>query len=800
MTSPVLVERVLHALLECSLVSGSEYFECLVRTIGQTLDVSCVFVGETTTAAPGRITTLAVWEDGALRGTFEYPLSGTLCENVMSRECCHIESGAARRFPADKLLAQKGIDSYLGVPMRLASGVTLGLMVAMDTKPLAEPRLVQTLLQISAAQAAAQLERERALRSAQESEHRFRVLADSEPVMVWMADAGGLRRYFNKQWLQFTGRSTERESGNGWAEHIHPDDHESFLATYAEAYAARRGVEIEYRLSRRDGEYRWLLDHGVPRFAEDGSFAGYVGSCVDLTDRKRAEEASRASMARLNAVLDNVLDGIITIGGSGVIETFNPAAERLFGYAASEVVGANVKVLMPEPYHSEHDSYLQKYRRSGVAKVIGIGREVVGRRKDGTTFAMDLGVSEFRLNGRHCFVGLVRDIEERKRAEAALRESDRRKDEFLAMLAHELRNPLAPIRNAVAVLHTVDDAEPRVQLARDIVGRQVQHLARLVDDLLDVSRITRGRVVLRRAFVALASVVDGAVEASGPLIEARRQRLTVTLPDEPVHLSADATRLAQVLGNLLNNAAKFTPEGGAIEVAAERVGQDVVLRVRDNGVGIEAGLLEHIFEPFVQSERALDRSQGGLGIGLTLVKGLVTLHGGSVDARSAGPGQGSEFIVRLPAEPDLANRGTAAPVPPSAEPPTKAARRRILVIDDNVDSAQSLALLLEVEGHEVSTAHHAEAALRAARSFRPDAVLLDIGLPGKDGFAVAAELRGMPETEQALLIAMTGYGREEDRRRSRAAGFDHHLVKPVDAAQLGTLLRRAGNGTPEAGN
>jgi signal transduction histidine kinase len=369
-----------------------------------------------------------------------------------------------------------------------------------------------------------------------------------------------------------------------------------------------------------------------------------------------------------------------------------------------------------------------------------------------------------------------------RESERRLREADRRKDEFLAMLAHELRNPLAPIRNAVHVMKLLDTPDPNVRRSRDMIERQVQHLARLVDDLLEVSRITSGKIKLYKEPVDLAAVVARAVETSRPLIDARRHRLTVTLPPQTVCVEGDVTRLAQVLANLLNNAAKYTPDGGQIWLTAEAAGGEAVVRVRDTGMGIAADLLPTLFELFTQGDRSLARSEGGLGIGLTLVKRLVEMHGGRVEVSSAGPGKGSEFTVRLPALPPGTVRRAAA----AACDLTDAPCRRVLVVDDNKDSAESLAMLLAIKGHEVSTAHDGPGALEAARTFRPEVVLLDIGLPGMDGFTVAQRLREQPEFAQVGLLALTGYGQEEDRRRAEEAGFNAHMVKPadVDALQL----------------
>jgi signal transduction histidine kinase len=371
----------------------------------------------------------------------------------------------------------------------------------------------------------------------------------------------------------------------------------------------------------------------------------------------------------------------------------------------------------------------------------------------------------------------------RQAAVAQLREADRRKDEFLAMLAHELRNPLAPIRNAVEILRVSDDPGIR-ERARAMVGRQVAHLARLVDDLLDVSRITQRKIALRRSIARLGAIVESAVETARPMMQSQEHHFEVSAPEEDIWLEVDAVRLSQAIGNLLHNAAKFTPRGGRVHLDLRREGQDLVIRVEDNGVGLTPETLASAFDLFTQDERSLDRSQGGLGIGLSLVKGLVEMHGGSVSASSEGPGKGSVFTIRLPLGALERRAPGAAPQAHQRAP----ARRRILVVDDNFDAAESMQILLHKDGHEVSVVHDGAKAIEAARGFRPDVVLLDIGLPGMDGFQLAAAMRAMPETSGAQIIAVSGYGQDKDRQRSAQAGFDLHLVKPVDPAKLSAAI------------
>lgn len=391
--------------------------------------------------------------------------------------------------------------------------------------------------------------------------------------------------------------------------------------------------------------------------------------------------------------------------------------------------------------------------------------------------------------GHRHIVGICLDVTERRQAEEALKEVNQRKDEFLAMLAHELRNPLAPIRNAAQLLNIHSSGKPELEWARAVIERQTSHLVRLVDDLLDVSRMVRGQIMLQKRRVDLAEVVQHAVETSRPLIRLRKHHLTVQLPDTPVQLEADLTRMSQVISNLLNNAAKYTDEGGQIRLDASVSEGTVTIRVRDTGLGVDPDLLPHIFDLFTQADRTPDRSEGGLGIGLTLVKRLVEMHGGSVEARSEGLGSGAEFIVRLPV---LAEGQAAAPPLPARVPVVPAADARslrILIVDDNVDAADSIAMLLNMEGHQTRAVNTARAALLAVPDFQPEVVLLDIGLPEMDGYEVARRLREQNGQHRMRLVAVTGYGQPADRRRAQAAGFDEHMVKPVEPTALQDFLR-----------
>ena len=377
------------------------------------------------------------------------------------------------------------------------------------------------------------------------------------------------------------------------------------------------------------------------------------------------------------------------------------------------------------------------------------------------------------------------EIEERRGVEAKLQESNRRKDEFLAMLSHELRNPLAPIRTALEVVRRLSPDEPKLTWATDIMGRQVSHLTRLVEDLLDVARINQGKIALQTESLDLREVLTHGVETVKPFLEARRHHLTKQVPDTPVWMRGDFARLSQVVANLLNNASKYTEEGGAIELslAVSPEGQ-AVIGVSDNGIGIDDELLPNVFELFEQGKRSLDRSQGGLGVGLTLVRRLVELHAGTVEATSEGPGKGSQFRIRLPCVSEAIHPDAAA----ANEPSLTAIGCRVLVVDDNHDAAEAAAVFLAMAGHEVKAVADGAEALASAPVFAPDIVVLDIGLPVMDGYEVARRLREVPETRASLLIALTGYGQRNDRDRARDAGFDHHLTKPAEPDELLAII------------
>jgi PAS domain S-box-containing protein len=613
---------------------------------------------------------------------------------------------------------------------------------------------------------------------------------------VITTDSDGRVTFLNPVAGRLTGWTLESAAGRPLAEVFRVLDETSREPVENPALRAMREGKIlgpanHSVLVAKGGQEVPIDDSAAPiRDAQDG-IIGAVLVFRDVGPRRRAEQNVQHALERTRSVVDHVVDGIVSIDEAGRIASFNRAAERLFGYAASEVIGRNVNLLMPEPYHSEHDGYLRNYAETGRAQIIGIGREVVGRRKDGSVFPMDLAVSEFRMGEQKHFTGIIRDITERKRFEAELRsridelaEVNRRKSEFLAMLAHELRNPLAPIRNSITLLQLKGPPDPELAAARSVIERQVGQMSRLLDDLLDVNRLGRHRLELSRERVTLAAVVERAVETARPAVAHGQHQLEVELPAREIVLEADPIRLAQVFANLLTNASKYTDPGGRIALKSVREGSDVVVSVEDNGIGIEPEVLPRLFQMFAQVPMALERAQGGVGIGLWLAKGLVELHGGSLSARSDGLGKGSVFTVRLPVVlgASVPSIRTPMPVTPGS------VSRRILIADDLPDNGDTLAAMLRAIGHEVHVVYDGESAVRAAAELGPEVVLLDIGMPGLNGYEACRRIRAEPWGRAMYLIAQTGWGQEEDRLRSKAAGFDRHMLKPVDCGELVVAL------------
>jgi PAS domain S-box-containing protein len=563
----------------------------------------------------------------------------------------------SRTHAAAEALKQRSAGSFVNVPV-----VEQGRLVAVIFVNNAQVRHWSTeelaFIRELAERARTASERLRSELALQESEAKFRTIANAMPQMVWATLPDGNHDYYNQRWYDFTGMPEGSTDGDGWKDIFHPEDQQRAWDLWQHCLLTGDPYEIQYRLRHRSGVYRWTLGRALPVRNDTGKIIRWMGTCTDIHDQKLAEES--------------------------------------------------------------------------------------------------------------------------------LREADVRKDEFLAMLAHELRNPLAPISAAAQFLQMGAHDEARVRQTSQIIGRQVHHLTSLVDDLLDVSRVTRGLVELDNAQIDIGQVVADAVEQVTPLIRTRRHRLDLHLTPEIPLVMGDQKRLVQVVVNLLNNAAKYTREGGQLLLETEVSGAHVLIRITDNGIGMTPELVARAFDLFAQAERSSDRSSGGLGLGLALVRSLVDLHHGTVSCKSAGPDKGSTFTVCLPRLPVDGRQADAPASGPSSH--KGAAPLRILVVDDNVDAASMLSMLLEVDGHQVTTEYDSLAALERARVEAPQVCILDIGLPGMDGNELAQRLRALPQMAGAMLIAVTGYGRENDRKQTLAAGFDHHLVKPVDTEKLTAIL------------
>ncbi len=615
------------------------------------------------------------------------------------------------------------------------------------------------------------------------TEERFRVAVESAAlpfaILQSVRDAGGhivdfKWQYLNSAAARLIRRSAAEVIGTRVAG-LFPFswDVPGLFDTYRSAAETGEPQTLEVH-TRPGGVDTWF--HSIATRFGDGIAVWFT----DVTESRKAELAVRDARTQLQTVTDLSAAGMARCSRDLRYVWVNPQLAEWVGRPVAEIVGQPIRDVIGE---EAFRTFLPHY------EAVLSGRRVEHEHKvdlpnGDIRWISAVYVPMFEPDGTvDGWVAVMTNITQRKRLELALLDADRRKDEFLAVLAHELRNPLAPMRNALEILHLRTPGEPHLDRARAIIDRQLLHLSRLVDDLLDLSRVTQGRIQLQRTRVAVSVVVAHAVEASTPIVEESGHHLEVSIPSEPIILEGDITRLAQIIGNLLNNAAKYTPPGGRIKVTVAREQDDVRIDVEDTGIGIPEDMLPHIFDMFVQVNPSLDRTQSGLGIGLTLVSRLAAMHGGRVEVRSAGLGKGSTFSVRLPVALDSFGEHLES-VEPSAPTP----RRRVLIVDDNVDAAESLSMLLNTLGHDTRLAHDGEQALDVVQAFKPDVVLLDIGLPRVNGYEVARRIRRMSLGEGPHLIALTGWGQAEDRRRAKEAGFDHHVTKPVELSVLSGLL------------
>ena len=615
-----------------------------------------------------------------------------------------------------------------------------------------------------------------------ESERNLRLLVTSVvDYAIYSMDVNGVITGWNLGAERIKGYTTAEAIGKHFSIFYLPEDVARGTPQANLARAAEKGhFEHEGWRVRKDGRRLWARVTITAIRDEDGALLGFSKVTRDLSERRAHEEQLREREENLRLVVEGVKDhAMYLVDPEHRVRTWNGGAQQVLGYDASEVLAQNVALFYSDEERAagRSTSELASAKASGFLRVEGWRQ-----RRDGTRFWADVATTHLQDDEGNTrgFVQIVRDLTERQRIET-LETEGRRIAEFIAMLSHELRNPLAPLRSATAILENLVVDKPEAAWCLELVDRQIGHLTRLVDDLLDVSRVTRGKVRLKRVPLELNTLVRMAVESAKDTVNRYGHTLTMRLANRHLPVAGDAIRLTQVMVNLLNNAAKYTPPNGRLEVSIEDAGQFAILQVADNGIGMTGSLLHRAFEPFVQGDRALDRSDGGLGIGLTLVKTIVELHGGTVTAASPGTGKGTTFTITLPLSDERPHE--------EAEPVTVTeAGRKVLVVDDNHDAAETLSLLLRLYGHDVQTANDGPQALGVAASMLPDTVIMDIGLPGMDGYEAARRLRALPGLAGVRLIALTGYGQDADRNAALAAGFEYHVTKPADSKELARLI------------
>lgn len=650
------------------------------------------------------------------------------------------------------------------------------------------------LVRLVAARCWESIERARVSRELRESETLYRafVTASFDAVYRMSPDWSEMRQLEAREFIA----DTDQPNVDWLQKYIHPDDHQRVLSAINLAIHTRAKFELEHRVIRSDGSFGWTVSRAIPILDDRGEIREWLGTASDVTRRKEAEEALRDSEEKYRTVLGSMDEGLMI-------------AEVMFDETGKKAI--DYLVLETNEAFYKHTGLPLGMVGKTIREIV-VGDEVpwlgiygrVALSGEPTRFEYEITVEPLvgwydifiqRIGEphQHRVAVMFQDITERKRVEESiaklveqLRDQDRRKDEFLATLAHELRNPLAPMNNGLQLMRLAASNPATLEHARAMMERQLQQMKRLVDDLMDVSRISRNKLELRKEFVELATVVSRATETSRPLIEAAEQELLVLLPEEPVLIDGDPVRLAQAFSNLLNNASKYSEKGSQIWFQAELAGEEISVRVRDSGIGIPADKIPNIFDIFMQVDRSIERSQGGLGIGLTLVRQLVQMHGGTVEVLSEGPGRGSEFVVRLPV---VIVANPFDELQSDSKPNEQTTARRILVADDNRDSADSLSMMLEMLGHEVSSAHDGLEALETAKRSKPELIFMDLGMPRMNGYDAARQIRNAPECNGVVLVALTGWGQEEDRRRSYEAGFDYHIVKPIDFAIVEKLLK-----------
>ncbi|MCK9685094.1 PAS domain S-box protein [Scleromatobacter humisilvae] len=625
-------------------------------------------------------------------------------------------------------------------------------------------------------------------------ERQFATLVENSPDIFSRFDRDLRHLYVSPVVERYTGVPAAAYLGRSAAEMgMMPDVQSEWERAVRRVFETGAVGAIKFRFSGVGGQAWMFSSRLIPEFADDGEVESVLSIASNITEQEMIDAALRESKARLEFTLAAAHVGEWEIDVDSGESRHSDLYDRCFGYAAP-VPGWNLETLYAHLHADDRERVRALVTRAFATRTdLAFEARVVW--PDASEHWIDVHGSPYvsaraseRESPRLRFLGIIADITLRKHTEATLHDADLRKDEFLATLAHELRNPLAPIRNAVQIMQLSRD-ETMHGKARKIIERQLRQMVHLVDDLLDVSRISQGKVELRREQVDVADAVSAAIETSRPLIDAGRHHLTTRLaPPRALMVDADTTRLSQIVANLLNNAAKYTPEGGHIQVLAERDGDDAVISVQDSGIGLSADMLPRVFDLFTQADRSRERAQGGLGIGLALVKRLVEMHGGAVHATSDGPDRGCRFVVRLP----LIRVPARAPRLDAGHEliAQDTDGLRVLVVDDNVDSAESLSQVMQILGYPVAVGHDGVEAVEMATNWRPAVALLDIGMPRMNGLEAARAIRALPEGDRPWLIALSGWGQSEDRRKSREAGFDHHFVKPVDVEALIELIRK----------
>ncbi len=689
-----------------------------------------------------------------------------------------------------KVVAPNGGDRYEQEYCLIAGGQTRSVCARGFVRRDADGNaveLVGVVLDITR-QKALDAERGRVLERAENRARIFDTALSAIRDFAYIFDRDGRFLYVNKALLDLWGLALDQAIGKNF-----------FDLEYPEVLAARlqRQIQqvIETGRSLADetpytsptgagGHYEYIF---APVLAADGSVEVVVGSTRDISARKRAEDALRSRTAQFETLLNNAPFGVYLVDADLRLRELNPTARRVFG-GSPDLEGRDfaevLHILWPKTYADEVIRLFRHTLETGQPHFVP--ERIEARHDIQKTAVYEWQINRIALaDGRPGVVCYFRDISERVRARRALESADRQKNEFLAMLAHELRNPLAPIHNSNELLARTLTENEHARVAVAVIRRQVSHLARLVDDLLDVSRISQGRIDLRLECLPLETAIAQAIECVEPLVREKGQNLTITASDPPLFLNADLARVVQCIANVLMNAVKYTAPGGQIRVESRNEGDEAVISISDDGIGISEELRPHVFDLFVQGTRTLDRAQGGLGIGLAVVKRLVEMHHGRVSVASHGIGHGTTCEIRLPRIGSVAgSSGVHAPL--------RVPRRRVLIVDDNADAADSLAMLLSMEGHETQAIHSAREAIVRAESFQPDVILLDIGLPEMDGYEVARRIRELPGGREVKLVAVTGYGGPEDRMRTHAAGFDAHLLKPLELAMLARVILDSG--------